>query len=88
MATVELYPESASTFIKRCLSIKAYFVNEHPEEATKPLIHVLQPKEVFKTEVTFNPNIRIPQFTEDLMMKVNNSEKKKIIKCHWSFIWC
>ena len=79
MATVELYPESPGTFIKRCLSIKTDFVNEHPEEATKPLIHVLQPKEVFKTEVTFNPNIRIPQFTEDLMMKINNSEKKRLL---------
>ena len=79
MATVELYPESPGTFIKRCLSIKTDFVNDHPEEATKPLIHVLQPKEIFKTEVTFNPNIRIPQFTEDLMMKVNNSEKKRLL---------
>ena len=43
------------------------------------MIYVLQPKEVFKTEVTFNPNIRIPQFTEDLMMKVNNSEKKRLL---------
>ena len=31
MATVELYPESPSTFIKRCLSIKTDFVNDHPE---------------------------------------------------------
>ena len=79
MATVELYPESPNTFIKRCLSIKTDFVNDHPEEATKPLIHVLQPKEAFKAEVTFNPNIRIPQFTEDLMMKINNSEKKRLL---------
>ena len=79
MTTVELYPETPSTFMKRCLSIKTDFVNEHKDEATKPLIHVLQPKEMFKTEVTFNPNIRIPQFTEDLMMKINNSEKRRLL---------
>ena len=79
MTTVELYPETPNTFLKRCLSIKTDFVNDHPDEATKPLIHVLKPKEMFKIEVLFNPNLRIPQFTEDLMMKINNSEKKRLL---------
>ena len=81
MTTAEVYPESPTTFLKRCLSIKTDFINEHKDEATKPLIHVLQPKEKFKIEVTFNPNIRIPQFSEDLMMKINNSEKRRLVSC-------
>ena len=79
MTTVELYPDNPSTFLKKCLGIKTDFVNDHPDEVTKPLIHVLQPKEMFKTEIIFNPNIRIPQFTEELMIKINNSEKKRLL---------
>ena len=48
------------------------------EEEAIPLIHILQPKEVLKIEVTFNPNIRIPQIIEDLLIKINNSNKNRL----------
>jgi hydrocephalus-inducing protein len=66
---VQLYAENQASFAKKCLESDV-----SPEE-----VFTLEPRGNLRVGVEFNPNIRIPAFQEDIMMKVNNSDVKRLI---------
>ncbi|MCQ2818255.1 MAG: hypothetical protein MJ252_13390, partial [archaeon] len=76
---VQIFPESIATWNKRCLAIRTDFSKDNYDDIDHPKIHELKPKETMKVEVTFNPNIRIPQFNEDLVMRINDTEQRRLL---------
>ena len=70
-AEVQIFPDNPTSLNKRCISFSNNF---NPDK-----IYTLDPKANLKVDLLFNPNIRIPQFSEDLMIKVNQTDIRKIL---------
>ncbi len=68
---VQIFAENPQSLTKRCISFPSNFV---PEK-----IYTLEPKGNLKVDMLFNPNIRIPQFQEDIMIKINQTDIRKLL---------
>ena len=67
---IQILPENRQNFTKRCLLMTSV----DPDKTYK-----LDSKQVLKIELLFNPNIRIPLFNEELLVKINNNDTRKLI---------
>lgn len=70
-ADVQVFAENPQSLAKRCISFPSNF---NPEK-----VYTLEPKANLKVDMLFNPNIRIPQFQEDIMIKINQTDVRKLL---------
>ena len=68
---IQIMPENPTSFAKRCLVMKT---NIKPDETC-----ILEPRQTKLIEVEFNPNMRIPLFNEDIFVKVNNTDLRRLL---------
>lgn len=69
-ADIQIFPENKVNFNKRFLQFLSIDTNKN---------YRLDPKQSLKVEILFNPNTRIPLFTEELFMKINNNDQRRLI---------
>lgn len=67
---VQIFPENLVNFEKKNLEFKNI---DHRKT------YILEPKHSRKVEILFNPQSRIPLFREDLKLKINNNDLRKLI---------
>jgi hydrocephalus-inducing protein len=70
-ADLQIFAENPQSLAKRCISFPSNF---NPEK-----VYTLEPKANIKVDMLFNPNIRIPQFQEDMMIKINQTDIRKLL---------
>ena len=69
-ANIKLMPENDINFAKNSLSLKNIKTDQ---------VYTLEPKATMKVEVVYSPTTRMPQFNQDIIMKVNDTEIRKLI---------